>query len=40
MALTMFDTPLAEWRDSHPNLVRLEAKLAERQSFIDTIPRD
>ena len=28
------------WRDNHPNLVRLEAKLAERQSFIDTIPRD
>lgn len=28
------------WRDNHPNLVRLEAKLAERQSFIDTAPHD
>ena len=35
-----FRFPQLGWRDSHPNLVRLEAKLAERQSFIDTIPRD
>ena len=35
-----FRFPQLGWRDSHPNLVRLETKLAERQSFIDTIPRD
>jgi len=35
-----FRFPQLGWRDSHPNLVRLDAKLAERQSFIDTIPRD
>jgi len=35
-----FRFPQLGWRDSYPNLVRLETKLAERQSFIDTIPRD
>ena len=35
-----FRFPQLGWRDSHPNLVRLDAKLAERQSFIDTVPRD
>ena len=34
-----FRFPQPGWRDSHPNLVRLDAKLIERQSFIDTIPR-
>jgi glutathione S-transferase len=32
--------PQLGWRDSHPNLVRLEAKLAERAAFSDTLPRD
>ncbi len=27
-----------EWRKAHPNLARLAAKLALRQSFIDTLP--
>jgi glutathione S-transferase len=35
-----FRFPQLGWRDSHPNLVRLDAKLAERSSFIDTVPRD
>ena len=35
-----FRFPQLGWRDSHPNLVRLETKLAERHSFIDTIPRE
>jgi glutathione S-transferase len=35
-----FRFPQPGWRDSHPNLARLEAKLAERQSFIDTVPRE
>jgi glutathione S-transferase len=35
-----FRFPQLGWRDTHPNLVRLEAKLAERQSFIDTVPRE
>ena len=35
-----FRYPNLGWRDSHPNLVRMEAKLAERKSFIDTIPHD
>ena len=29
-----------DWRVLHPNLARLAAKLAERPSFMDTIPRD
>ncbi len=35
-----FRFPQLGWRDSHPNLARLEAKLAERPSFNDTVPRD
>ena len=27
-----------EWRTQYPNLERLDAKLAQRQSFIDTLP--
>jgi glutathione S-transferase len=27
-----------DWRKSHPNLAKLAAKLAQRQSFIDTAP--
>jgi glutathione S-transferase len=27
-----------DWRSQYPNLERLEAKLAQRQSFIDTLP--
>jgi glutathione S-transferase len=27
-----------DWRTLHPNLARLAAKLAQRQSFIDTLP--
>ena len=35
-----FRFPNLGWRDNHPNLVRLAAKLAERPSFIDTIPHE
>ena len=27
-----------DWRTPHPNLARLAEKLAQRQSFIDTLP--
>jgi glutathione S-transferase len=27
-----------DWRSAHPNLARLASKLAQRQSFIDTLP--
>jgi glutathione S-transferase len=27
-----------DWRSQYPNLAKLEAKLAQRQSFIDTLP--
>jgi glutathione S-transferase len=30
--------PQIEWRAAHPNLARLAEKLAQRQSFIDTLP--
>jgi glutathione S-transferase len=33
-----FRFPQIDWRGSHPNLARLTAKLAQRQSFIDTLP--
>lgn len=33
-----FRFPDVEWRAKHPNLKRLYAKLAARQSFIDTAP--
>ena len=35
-----FRFPKLAWRDTHPNLARLQARLAQRQSFIDTVPRD
>jgi len=33
-----FRFPQIDWRKAHPNLARLSAKLAQRQSFIDTLP--
>ena len=33
-----FRFPQIEWRGPHPNLAKLAAKLATRQSFIDTLP--
>ena len=33
-----FRFPQIAWRNSAPNLSRLYAKLALRQSFIDTVP--
>ena len=35
-----FRYPTLGWRQAHANLARLQAKLAERQSFVDTLPRD
>ena len=35
-----FRVPQLGWHGAHPNVARLQAKLAERQSFIDTAPRD
>jgi len=28
----------AYWRSAHPNLAKLNEKLTQRQSFIDTVP--
>ncbi|HZE92428.1 MAG TPA: glutathione S-transferase N-terminal domain-containing protein [Rhizobacter sp.] len=33
-----FRFPDIDWRSTYPNLTKLEAKLALRQSFIDTVP--
>jgi glutathione S-transferase len=33
-----FRFPQIDWRSEHPNLARLNEKLAQRQSFIDTLP--
>ena len=33
-----FRFPQVDWRTPHPNLARLAGKLAQRQSFIDTLP--
>lgn len=33
-----FRFPAIDWRNDHPNLAKLEAKLALRQSFVDTLP--
>lgn len=33
-----FRFPQIEWRETYPNLAKLEAKLSQRQSFIDTAP--
>jgi len=35
-----FRFPEIEWRSSYPNVARLADKLAARQSFIDTLPRE
>jgi glutathione S-transferase len=35
-----FRYPKMEWRKDHANLARAFAKLSERQSFIDTVPRE
>jgi glutathione S-transferase len=35
-----FRFPEIDWRAAHPNVARLADKLALRQSFIDTVPRD
>ncbi|ARU06574.1 glutathione S-transferase [Comamonas serinivorans] len=34
-----FRFPELAWAEGHPNLVRLQAKLAQRPSFIDTLPQ-
>lgn len=33
-----FRFPAIQWREAHPNLARLAEKLAQRQSFKDTVP--
>ena len=33
-----FRFPKIDWRDTHPNLAKLQEKLMQKQSFIDTIP--
>jgi glutathione S-transferase len=33
-----FRFPQIKWRSAHPNLAKLAQKLAQRQSFIDTLP--
>ena len=33
-----FRFPEINWRDAHPNLAKLQEKLMQKQSFIDTIP--
>ena len=33
-----FRFPEIDWRDTHPNLAKLQEKLMQKQSFIDTIP--
>ena len=33
-----FRFPEINWRDTHPNLAKLQEKLMQKQSFIDTIP--
>ena len=40
-ALGYLDLRFAEldWRTGHPNLARLYDKLAQRQSFVDTVPQ-
>lgn len=35
-----FRHPDLDWRSDNPNLVRLYDKLMQRQSFIDTVPKD
>jgi glutathione S-transferase len=38
LAYIDFRFPQIAWRDDHPNLARLQAKLETRQSFIDSVP--
>jgi glutathione S-transferase len=33
-----FRFPAVDWRADHPNLAKLQSKLALRQSFVDTLP--
>ena len=33
-----FRFPQIDWRAAHPNLLKLQEKLAQRPSFADTIP--
>ena len=33
-----FRFPEIDWRSTHPNLAKLQEKLAQRQSFIDSVP--
>jgi glutathione S-transferase len=35
-----FRMPELDWREAHPNLDKYYARLTQRQSFIDTIPKD
>jgi glutathione S-transferase len=35
-----FRHPKLDWKTDHANLARAFAKLSERQSFIDTVPRE
>ena len=35
-----FRFPHLDWRDNHPNLLRLWSRLAERPSFLDTMPHE
>ncbi|HEX9571783.1 MAG TPA: glutathione S-transferase C-terminal domain-containing protein, partial [Burkholderiales bacterium] len=35
-----FRYPKMDWKKSHANLARAFAKLSERASFIDTVPRE
>jgi glutathione S-transferase len=35
-----FRFPDLPWRDAHPSLARMLAKLAERPSFAETLPRE
>ena len=35
-----FRMPQLNWRESHPNLDKHFQKLSQRQSFIDTVPKD
>jgi glutathione S-transferase len=34
-----FRFPDLAWQEAHPSLVRLQAKLAQRPSFAETVPR-
>jgi len=34
-----FRFPNIDWRQTHPNLEKLQSKLMLRQSFIDSVPR-